>query len=46
MEKSQTVLMAEAMYEACKKENCIANEEGAFKLGFLEGYLYALNSKR
>lgn len=46
MEKSQTVLMAEAIYEVCKEKKCIANEEGAFKIGFLEGYLYALNSKR
>jgi hypothetical protein len=46
MEKSQLVLMAEALYDECKKENSISNEKGAFVIGFLEGYLYNLKNNR
>jgi hypothetical protein len=46
MEKSQLVLMAEALYDKCKKENCISDEKGGFVIGFLEGYLYNLNNNR
>lgn len=46
MEKSHLEMMAEVLYDNCKKENCISNEKGAFVIGFLEGCLYNLKNNR